>query len=66
MATVIDCSLEASEFELFSCYYVHFRTNTLGDGIVTPYPSSDGLNSVTAVFPEGWLWPKKTDLPLNN
>ena len=28
MAKVLDCGLEVSEFELQSCYYVHFRTNT--------------------------------------
>ena len=30
MAKELDCGFEVSEFELQSCYYVHFRTNTLG------------------------------------
>ena len=29
----MDSGIEASEFELQSCYYVHFRTNTLGKGM---------------------------------
>ena len=30
MAKVIKCILEVSEFKLKSCYYVHFRTKSLG------------------------------------
>ena len=37
MAKVLDCSLEVSEFELQSRYYVHFRINTLGKGIEPSY-----------------------------
>ena len=29
VAKILDCDLEVSEFELQSCYYVHFQTNTL-------------------------------------
>ena len=29
MAKVLDCSRKVSEFEFWSCYYVHFRTNNL-------------------------------------
>ena len=32
MAKVMNCRIVVSEFELLSCYYVHFRTNTLGKG----------------------------------
>ena len=32
MANVLDCDIVVREFELQSCYYVHFRTNTLGKG----------------------------------
>ena len=39
-----------SEFELQSCYYIHFRTNTLGKGMNPPYPPNYGLNSITAVL----------------
>ena len=30
MIDVFDCDIVVSEFELQSCYHVHFRTNTLG------------------------------------
>ena len=29
MAEELDCDIKRSEFELQSCYNVHFRTNTL-------------------------------------
>ena len=38
IANVMDCSLEVSEFEIQSCYYVHFRTNTLEKVMNLPYP----------------------------
>ena len=33
MANMLECDFVVSEFELQSCYYVHFRTNNLGKGI---------------------------------
>ena len=33
MIKVLDCGIVVSEFELQSCYYIHFRTNTLGKGM---------------------------------
>ena len=33
MAKEFNCSLEVSEFELKSLYYVHFRTDNLGKGM---------------------------------
>ncbi len=33
MVNVMDCGIVVSEFVLQSCYYVHFRTNTLGKGM---------------------------------
>ena len=36
MVTVDNCGLEVSEFELQSCYYANFRTNTQGKGIGLP------------------------------
>ena len=33
MIIAIDSRIVMSEFELQSCYYVHFRTNTLGKGM---------------------------------
>ena len=35
MAKVLDNGPEVSEFELQSCYYVYFQTNTQGKGIKT-------------------------------
>ena len=32
MIKAMDCGIVVSEFELQSCYYVNFRTNTLGKG----------------------------------
>ena len=36
--------------------YVHFRTNALGERHESPYPPNYGLNSITIVLLEGWLW----------
>ena len=33
MAKVLDYGIIVSEFELQSCDYIHFRTNTLGKGM---------------------------------
>ena len=33
MVKAMDCGIVVREFELQSCYYVHFRTNTLGKGM---------------------------------
>ena len=33
MAKVSECSLKISEFELKSCYYINFWTNTFGKGM---------------------------------
>ena len=29
VVNVLDCNIVVSEFELKSCYYIHFRTNSL-------------------------------------
>ena len=38
VVNVCDHDIVVSEFEFQSCYYIHFRTNTLGKGmdILTP------------------------------
>ena len=36
MSKVLDCSPEASEFELQLCNYVHFRANTHGKSMNPP------------------------------
>ena len=33
MVKAMDCEIVVSEFELQSLYYVHFRANTLGNGM---------------------------------
>ena len=33
MVKAVDCEIIVSEFELQSCYYVHFRAKTLGKGM---------------------------------
>ena len=33
MVKMLDCTIVVSKFKLQPCYYVHFRTNTLGKGM---------------------------------
>ena len=33
MVKAMDCGIVVREFILLSCYYVHFRANTLGKGM---------------------------------
>ena len=33
MANMLDCNILANEFELQSCFYIHFRANSLGKGM---------------------------------
>ena len=56
MVKAMDSGIVVSEFVLQSCYYVHFRANTLGKGMNSPYPTSNGLNSTTTVLLGEWLW----------
>ena len=56
-AKVLNSNLQMSEFEFQPHYYVFFQTNTLGKVIEPLYfPSLNGLNSITGVFLQGWLW----------
>ena len=55
MLKAMDCGIVASEFELQSRYYVHIRTNTLGNGMNPTYPPSFGLNSTKTVLLDEWL-----------
>ena len=48
MVKAMDCGIVVSEFELQLCYYVYFRTNTIGKGI-NPL-------ILPAVLLERWLW----------
>ena len=36
-ANMLNCNIDVNEFELQSCYYVHFWTNTLGEKYEPPY-----------------------------
>ena len=49
MAKVLDCNLKVSEFELQACYYVHFRTNTLGEGI-NPFLSPLAIGEIETLL----------------
>ena len=43
MVKAMNCGIVVREFVLQSCYYVHFRANTLRKGMNPPYsPSSYG------------------------
>ena len=50
MVKAMDCGIVVREFVLQSRYYVHFRANTLGKGMNTPYPPSCRLNSTITVL----------------
>ena len=56
MAKVLDYILEVSEFELQSCYYVHFRTNITGKKYKYLVNPATSLNNITAVFLQEWHW----------
>ena len=42
VANMLNCNLKVSEFDLWSRYYVHFRTNTLGK-VMNPHFSQLGV-----------------------
>ena len=51
MVNVLDCNTIVNEFELQSCYSIHFRTNTLFKRHERPIIiSSYDLNSNTILF----------------
>ena len=53
MVKAMDCGIVVSEFILQSCYYVHFRANTLGKGM---NPLILPAMGTTTVLLEEWLW----------
>ena len=53
MDKVLDYGLE---FELYLQYYVHLWTNTHGKGMKLLFLPTMGLNSITAVLQQSWLW----------
>ena len=56
MVKAMDCGIVVSEFVFQSCYYVHFRANTLGKSMNPTYPPTYGLNSTTTVLLGEWVW----------
>ena len=56
MANVLDFGLEINEFKLQSGSYIHFRTNTLEEGMYPLMPPNYRLNSITDFFLQGWLY----------
>ena len=51
MVKTMECGVIVGEFELQSCNYVHFRTNT--SGYEPLHPPKYRLNSTTKVLLEG-------------
>ena len=49
VANVMDCDIVVSDFDLQSCCYVHFRTNTLGKGMNSLIPNY-GLNNTITIL----------------
>ena len=58
---VLDCSLKGNKFVLQLSYYIHFQINTFGKGM-NPFlpPPSHGLNRITVVLLQGWVWHRMT------
>ena len=57
VASILDCNIIVSKYKFQLHYYVYFQTNKFGERHEPPYPlPSHGLNSITAVVLEGWLW----------
>ena len=54
--TILDCNIIVSEFEMQSCYYIHFLTNILGKGMRPLISLSYELNSNIAILLQGWIW----------
>ena len=50
------CHIIVSEFEPQSRYYVHFHTNTIGKGKNALISSGYGLNNISTVGQQRWLW----------
>ena len=53
MAKVLDCSLEISNFELQSCYYVPFRLIILGE-VKLPFPPVMGKTAPLLFYKDGF------------
>ena len=56
MVVVLNSDLKVSKFEPQLRYYVHFRTNTLWKYMELLIHLRSGLNIITAVLLQGWIW----------
>ena len=68
MVKAMDCGIVVCEFILQSCYYVHFRVNTLGKGMNPLILPATGKIVPRLFFQEngfGIKLPKKVDMPSN-
>ena len=65
VAHMLDHNIVVSEFELLSRYHNHFRTNTLGKGMLSLIPTSYVLNGTTNILLQIWLWNEMKHIPLN-
>ena len=64
MVKAMDSGIVVSESVFQSRYYVHFRANTLGRGMIPLYPPSNELNSTITVL-LGIKHPTTVDMLLN-
>ena len=46
VVNVLNCNIAVSEFEFQSCYYVHFRTNTLKESYELSYPPLPAMDEI--------------------
>ena len=53
-ANVLNCNMVVSVFETQLCYYIYFRTDTLGKGMNTFISPNNGLNTTTTVIINTW------------
>ena len=56
LSEVLDCGLEVNEFELQSCYSVHFRTNTIEESKNPLILTSQQLKSIAVIFLQELIW----------
>ena len=57
VAIMLDCDIVVREFKLQACYYIHFWSNALKEGVNPFYlPSCYELNSTTDVLLQECLW----------
>ena len=55
VSNMLNCDMAVSNFELQSCYNIHFRTNIRKKGM-KPLTPQFWVKSTAAVLLQGWLW----------